>query len=139
TGSTVGTAATTNFFATTGNVYITGVVVLPGIEAPSAARSSLIMRPYDQELATCQRYYWKNTISVGGFSAVATPSFGGLIKHPVTMRVAPNPVSVTGSLTNASALTVDQITTYGFRVFATPTANQNWFGDNLSTTADARL
>ena len=36
---------------------ITGVVVLPGIEAPSAARSPLIMRPYDQELLTCQRYW----------------------------------------------------------------------------------
>jgi hypothetical protein len=39
---------------------ITGVVVLPGIEAPSAARSPLIMRPYDQELVTCQRYYEKS-------------------------------------------------------------------------------
>ena len=38
---------------------ITGVVVLPGIEAPSAARSALIMRPFDQELLTCQRYYQK--------------------------------------------------------------------------------
>jgi hypothetical protein len=36
---------------------ITGVVVLPGLEAPSAARSALIMRPFDQELLTCQRYF----------------------------------------------------------------------------------
>jgi hypothetical protein len=53
-----GSAATTNFFATTNNVVaLTGLVVLPGIEVPSAARSALIMRPYDQELAICQRYF----------------------------------------------------------------------------------
>ena len=42
-----------NGASTAGNFRITGVVVLPGIEAPSAARSPLIMRPYDQELVTC--------------------------------------------------------------------------------------
>jgi hypothetical protein len=48
----------TNGVASTSDVFrITGVVVLPGIEAPSAERSPLIMRPYDQELVTCQRYY----------------------------------------------------------------------------------
>jgi hypothetical protein len=55
-GNTV--AGATNFMSTTGNVVnITGVVVLPGIEAPSAERSPMIMRPYDQELVTCQRYF----------------------------------------------------------------------------------
>jgi hypothetical protein len=47
--------------AATSDVFrITGVVVLPGIEAPSAARSPLIMRPYDQELLICQRYWQKS-------------------------------------------------------------------------------
>ena len=46
--------------AVTDRFRITGLVVLPGIEAPSAARSPLIMRPYDQELVTCQRYYTKS-------------------------------------------------------------------------------
>ena len=47
-----------NGVATTSDVFrFTGLVVLPGIEAPSAARSPLIMRPFDQELATCRRYY----------------------------------------------------------------------------------
>jgi hypothetical protein len=49
-GQVNGVAATTDIFR------ITGVVVIPGIEAPSAERSPLIMRPYDQELVTCQRY-----------------------------------------------------------------------------------
>ena len=43
--------------ATSDNFRITGVVVLPGIEAPSAARSPFIMRPFDQELRLCERYY----------------------------------------------------------------------------------
>jgi len=49
-------AATSDFFR------LTSVVVLPGIEAPSAARSPLIMRPFDQELMTCKRYYEKLSI-----------------------------------------------------------------------------
>jgi hypothetical protein len=50
-GSTNGVAATTDTF------QFTGFVVLPGIELPSSDRSPLIMRPYDQELPTCKRYY----------------------------------------------------------------------------------
>ena len=47
-----------NLLTTTADVgRLSGVVVLPGIEAPSAARSALVMRPYDQELQTCQRYF----------------------------------------------------------------------------------
>jgi hypothetical protein len=45
--------------ATTDNFRITGVTVLPGNEAPSAARSPFIMRPFDQELRMCLRYYEK--------------------------------------------------------------------------------
>jgi hypothetical protein len=54
------------YFATTGfniaaangnTLEITGLIILPGNEAPSAARAPFIMRPYDQELAICQRYF----------------------------------------------------------------------------------
>ena len=43
--------------ATSDTFRITGVIVLPGTEAPSAARSPLIMRPYPQELDICKRYW----------------------------------------------------------------------------------
>jgi hypothetical protein len=46
--------------ATSDQFRLTGVVVLPGIEAPSAAQSPLIMRPFDQELLTCRRYWQKS-------------------------------------------------------------------------------
>jgi hypothetical protein len=50
-------SGTANNMASGGYFSLTGVVVLPGIYAPTAAQSPLIMRPYDQELLTCQRYY----------------------------------------------------------------------------------
>jgi hypothetical protein len=62
-----------NAVAATSDIFrITGVVVLPGIEAPSAARSPLIMRPYDQELVTCKRYWEKSypyAVAVGSVTA----------------------------------------------------------------------
>jgi hypothetical protein len=56
----IATAATTNFFAATGVVYLSGVTVLPGTQAPTAAQSMNVMRPFDQELVTCKRYYEKS-------------------------------------------------------------------------------
>ena len=47
-----------NGVATLGNFFrITGVTVLPGTQAPTAAQSPNIMRPYGEELVMCQRYY----------------------------------------------------------------------------------
>ena len=53
TGQVNGADSTANFFR------IGGVIILPGIEAPTAAQSPLIMRPYDQELPACLRHYQK--------------------------------------------------------------------------------
>ena len=51
-------AGTFNATASTTNTFrLGGVTVLPGTQAPTAAQSPNIMRPYDQELLTCQRYY----------------------------------------------------------------------------------
>ena len=53
-GNFVAAPGQVNGITATSDVFrITGVVVLPGIEAPSAARSPFIMRPFDQELVTC--------------------------------------------------------------------------------------
>jgi hypothetical protein len=92
----VASQATPNLMASTSNfASITGVVVLPGIEAPSAARSPLIMRPYDQELLTCMRYlyrrnYTSNNIWIATLQAVTTNSNAGpLFDFPVQMRAVP--------------------------------------------------
>ena len=54
TGMTNGVEATTDTFR------ITGVIVVPGTELPPASRIPLIMRPFDQELEACQRFFQKS-------------------------------------------------------------------------------
>ena len=71
---------------TSGSLRITGVVVLPGIHAPTAAQSPLIMRPYDQELVTCQRYYQK--FNVLTHSTAWSTTANQMTLSPV-MRAAP--------------------------------------------------
>jgi len=97
-GTAVGTAATTNFFAAGGFTYITGVVVLPGTQAPTAAQSPTIMRPYDQELVTCQRYYWKSSVIVDTTPAMQTTTF------LTPMRTTP---TITGGAAGFTVQTVD--------------------------------
>jgi hypothetical protein len=62
---------------------ITGVVMLPGTQAPTAAQSPLIMRPYDQELLTCKRYYQKHTV------IVETGALFQVWAFPVQFRASP--------------------------------------------------
>ena len=113
------TTATTNawqaglFFAGSGQVngiaatsdltVITGVVILPGNEAPTAARSPFIMRPFGNEIQTCQRYYAKSyhyttppgtnvgnaagRIMFGG--GAPAPYLAGSVMWPVIMRGNP--------------------------------------------------
>jgi hypothetical protein len=44
---------------------VTGLIVLPGIELPSAARAPFITRPYEQELVLCKRYWRKTFYGTG--------------------------------------------------------------------------
>ena len=81
-----------NDVASTSNAYhLSNVLVLPGVEAPSVSHSQLIMRPYDQELLTCRRYYakYKSGVNfVSGF-VVATTLATFSFKHSVPMRANP--------------------------------------------------
>jgi len=87
---------------------ITGVVVLPGIYAPSAAQSPLIMRPYGQELVMCQRYLysWKGggTGFANGTTIVQLSQL-----HPVAMRTNPAMVGVAGVLATIDTTTASNI------------------------------
>lgn len=77
TGQTAGAVMSVEFSTgTLGNVQI---------EAGSIA-TKFEHRPYQTELALCQRYYWKSTLALG-ITALAAGGFG--IKYPVTMRVTP--------------------------------------------------
>lgn len=66
TGAINGAAATTDY------MQVTGVIILPGIELPSAIRAPFIMRPYDQEYMNSQRYYHR----VGGASYICSYANG---------------------------------------------------------------
>ena len=110
-----------NRAATNGNTFeIAGLVVLPNSVAPPSLYSSLIMRPYDEELLRCQWLYRK-TFPVD--TAVATGSgYVGSIMYQArtaaanpwfhwhifgTMRAAPtvtfyNPVSANNKWYNAT-------------------------------------
>jgi hypothetical protein len=111
-----------NGAASTGNALrIAGVVVLPGIEAPSAARSPFIMRPYDQELVTCKRYWQKFLNQVVESSTVCQT-----LVFPVEFRAAPTMAGGGAGFNNAG------LTTTAGLFYQTARGAQN-------LTADARL
>jgi len=134
-----GTSSTTNFHAANG-IYsgVAGVIVLPGTQAPTAAQSPLIMRPYDQELLTCQRYWQK---MAGGWQGVVVNGsyYSGVLCYPVTPRVAPTITRISdASILNFNTPFAEFISMDGFR--ATAQANLG-AGANFHTlfSVDARL
>jgi hypothetical protein len=87
----VGTMGSTNGVAATSDVFqLTGVVILPGIELPSATRAPLIMRAYDQESQTCKRYLRRIGPEGTGISNGTTGVFF-FIRHD-GMRVEPSAI-----------------------------------------------
>jgi hypothetical protein len=60
------------FTATSPNAFrITGLIVLPGIYAPTAAQSPMIMRTFDKELLLCQRYWFASDLHWQGLTGAA--------------------------------------------------------------------
>jgi hypothetical protein len=133
TGTTLsGTAnawASANYVSATGAVnliatlnadfYITGVQLEVGSTATPFER-----RLYNQELAACQRYFYKTTPLTGNqpvYSVVGSLSTTRSISMhpvpmPVTMRTSPtvgyNSVQITSATTSAISSTVSSVTTY---------------------------
>ena len=113
-----------NGVAATSDVFrITNVVVLPGTEAPPEAKAPLIMRPYDQELLTCRRYFWRfnaltsnnsfcNAMAFNGTIALGNLRFPVLMRAPPTFTYGPAVADFT-LLTAAGMLTPVSITTDG--------------------------
>jgi len=94
-----------NPFAANGNSVVLGnLMILPGSQAPPSDRSFAIMRPFDEELRTVQRYFAKSfnyavapgasisgaikrTIVASG--ATTMGGFGVGVEFPVPMRATP--------------------------------------------------
>lgn len=92
----VQTTNNTNLLGSNGNrTIVTGFVVLPGIELPSSSRAPLIMRPLDQELVTCKRYW--QTVNTASGPAFGTTSVQFYFFHR-NMRAAPT-VTVSAAVT----------------------------------------
>jgi hypothetical protein len=109
--STVNTWGAGNYFSTSGATsvigtngatwYLTGAQLEVGTSATPFER-----RLYGQELANCQRYYWRISGSSGGFGytslgsgvTMSTTSARIYIKHPTSMRASPT-VAYGGTLT----------------------------------------
>jgi hypothetical protein len=132
-GATNGVAATSDTF------QITGVVVLPGIKVPIAAQSALIMRPYDQELQLCQRYYYKRYACLLAYGS-ASSAVGQWYGHPTVMRLSPSVVCSGGTPSNATgAFNVDNVNIHGFRLYTATVGAGVAYIDNFLQTVDARL
>ena len=79
-----GTASTNDYFEVTGMQIDIGSVALPFRTYAGTLQG---------ELAACQRYYFRNTganiyLGSGGIAGSSTQAYV-LVKHPITMRVAP--------------------------------------------------
>ena len=128
---------------------VTGVLVLPGTEAPSSARSPFIMRPYDQELRTCQRYWEKiggtapADIYVSGYlPVVGTMPFP--LFYPTEMRAVPTAaVAGSWSFANCAIASLNGIGTKSLGLNVTALAAGQFTAYTTNTTCfislDARL
>jgi len=70
-GGFIGATGTSNLVKAGDSLLITGVSVLPGMQSLTATQYPLIMRSFDQELVTCQRYYQKIAASGTGLGGGA--------------------------------------------------------------------
>ena len=134
------TASTTNFFATATSLYITGFLVLPGSDAPTAAGSYLIRRSYDQELPCCMRYYEiatgsiRTVLSSIGFAGTTTP-FTEVKRAAPTCVFASNGSVASGA--NFHSFTAITFSSVGTQFSGTAGADAYNYG--YFVTADARM
>lgn len=159
TGTTNGVAATTDTF------QITGVVLVPGTFALPSQTSAQFVRPFQEELRLCQRYYEKTydygtaigtgTLNgcehwvSGGFASGAW-QMGWSGRFKVPKRTAPTVTAYSGN-SGASgkiydansggdlAATVDLIGEAGFRSLSTATVAGTAIARYFHWTADARM
>jgi len=138
-GSGTGNRATsnqTNFYSSTSNnLWITGVQLEVGsVATPFEHRS------YGDELARCQRYYYRirqtpgHNCAVAAGSVYSTTQVQAIVHFPVSMREAPSALEQTGTagdydtLSNGSLNICDQVP-----VFQNATTTMSYITFNYST------
>ena len=139
------TTNSTNLMGSSGNqVIVTGLVILPGIELPSQARSALIMRPYDQELLTCKRYYEIDNGMGVLWSGAATSgvTYYAIGRFSVEKRAQPTTVALTSITANGFPAVSGTVGLSGpWSFYESRVANATALGGVFQSTwkADARL
>jgi hypothetical protein len=92
--------------------YITGVQLEKGTQA-----TSFEYRQYQQELALCQRYYYRISASGTSYSIFgvgwnqSTTTTGTNIKFPVSMRIRPTALEQSGTASHYAVLHTTTVTT----------------------------
>jgi hypothetical protein len=127
--------------STSDALQIAGVVVIPGIDAPSAARSPLIMRPYDQELVACKRYWQLIMPDIRLNAAGAGSVYAYTCSLPVEMRAVPTNVRVAAgsSSSNVSSYTLAVPTNKEIRPTLVSSASGDCYVFAATFSLDARL
>jgi hypothetical protein len=151
--------------STANSVIFTGVVIVPGNEAPSMLGLPFLMRSLDQELIACQRYYQKSysygtlpgspvnggvaAVGYGIAMQVGAMAFMGMsVLLPRSMRSAPTitvydnagtvgKITAGATIANGVAPIISGATESAFSVFVNNVANCT--GLNFNYAADARL
>jgi hypothetical protein len=81
-----------------------------------AIATPFIMRPYDQELVTCQRYYQKLYMSMTNQATIASEYFASAYPFSMEMRTAPTlSQNNDGTATNCALAIWDNATAVGCR------------------------
>jgi hypothetical protein len=140
------TTSTTNQFTVANNgALITGVTIIPGTQAPTAAQSPMIMRPYDQELMTCQRYFEWVAYNQGFYSHIANQFMSSTTQFTVTKRAIPtigaiaNDPSLSQAITNNAANYAHRATPHGCGLHLSAVTTGECYVYGMRIAMDARL
>jgi hypothetical protein len=129
-------------------VRITGLVLLPGTHTITAAQSPLLMRPYDEELRRCQRYYTvfggQAAISVimQDYFAGGAGFFSTTFTYPTTMRAIPTITAPGFATSGVNSVNVNaDINCVGIQINVAGVGGMVWYNDNVGDRfiMDARL
>jgi len=125
--------------ANTDSFNLAGIVILPGIYAPTAAQSPLIMRPYDQEILTCKRYWNQGQVQWDGWIIAGQSRVSDNISFEVPMRTSPTFVLTNNGGTGVGAPGAAASAFWNGAEIYCATAAAGAAAFNVTWKADARL
>ena len=122
----------------TGSNLGTGTLQITGVQLESGTRATAFgFRQYQQEVAMCQRYYYKANNVPLGVTLNASDGYASLLRFPVQLRVNPTlDAGATYSVGSGSAGTVQMGTANGECALMRNSAN-NWTSNVALTLTSA--